>query len=350
MKFFRFFSLCMVFVGTVIGAGFASGLEIWLFFGQYGFWGLIGVLLSCVIISLCGAGITLGVYDGDFTSYGDFCRKISGKKSGRFFSFLGVIFMYSAFCIMLSGSGALFSQEFGRSYIHGTGFMAVVCFFVFISGANGLKTVNLLLTPLMLSGITLLGVLSILTREQSVSVSFSDLLTVAASGTSALIYVSYNLLSVPSVILPLKSSISSRKSAVASGILGGILLGICSLLMYFSSLTEGFGLSSVPALALAMKYSRFFGVFYGITVYFSMLTTALGNGFGLVEIIRKKFPGVSSVSLSLILCISAFFIALSGFTTLVSKLYTAIGYCAIVLTFLLVSYSLKKLTALKEQK
>ena len=132
MKFFRLFSLCMVFAGTVVGAGFASGLEIWVFFGKYGIFGFSGVLLTGIVISLCGAGIILGVFDGDFTTHDEFCRKICGRYSGSFFSVLGIVFMFSAFSIMLSGSGALFSQEFGRSYCEGVIFMAVICFFVFI--------------------------------------------------------------------------------------------------------------------------------------------------------------------------------------------------------------------------
>ncbi len=349
MNFYRIFSLCMVFVGTVVGAGFASGLEIWLFFGQYGILGFLGVILSCLIISLCGTGINLGVYDGDFNSYGDFCRVISGKVSGRFFSVLGVIFMYSAFSIMLSGSGALFSQEFGRSYPEGVLLMALICFVVFVFGIKGLETVNLFLTPLMLFGITLLGIFSLISQDKSASVVFSDLLTVAASGVSAIIYVSYNLLSVPSVIIPLKKLITSRKNALLSGLLGGMLLGVCSILMYLSSRADGFCVSNLPALTLAMKQNRFFGLFYGITVYFSMLTTALGNGFGFIEILRKKLPSMHRTVISFIMCSSASFVALSGFDTLVSKLYTLIGYCALLLTFLLVSYSLKKLIKLKEQ-
>ena len=41
-----------VIIGTIIGAGFASGQEIYSFFNIYGENGLIGILLSCVIIGI----------------------------------------------------------------------------------------------------------------------------------------------------------------------------------------------------------------------------------------------------------------------------------------------------------
>ena len=40
-----------VLIGTIIGAGFASGKEIYLFFFQYGFNGLIGIIISSIIFS-----------------------------------------------------------------------------------------------------------------------------------------------------------------------------------------------------------------------------------------------------------------------------------------------------------
>lgn len=40
------FKICFVIIGTIIGAGFASGKEIYTFFSIYGINGLWGILLS----------------------------------------------------------------------------------------------------------------------------------------------------------------------------------------------------------------------------------------------------------------------------------------------------------------
>ena len=47
-------SLKVVFViiGTLIGAGFASGKEVYIFFNKYGSLGLLGVVLSGIFISI----------------------------------------------------------------------------------------------------------------------------------------------------------------------------------------------------------------------------------------------------------------------------------------------------------
>ena len=42
--------IVFVIIGTLIGAGFASGQEIYLFFFSYGIKGLIGIFISSIII------------------------------------------------------------------------------------------------------------------------------------------------------------------------------------------------------------------------------------------------------------------------------------------------------------
>ena len=42
----------LVIIGTMIGAGFASGQEIGLFFNRYGIVGLIGIIVSSILTGL----------------------------------------------------------------------------------------------------------------------------------------------------------------------------------------------------------------------------------------------------------------------------------------------------------
>ena len=43
------FKVTFVIIGTIIGAGFASGQEILIFFNNYGFYGLIGLIFSIIL-------------------------------------------------------------------------------------------------------------------------------------------------------------------------------------------------------------------------------------------------------------------------------------------------------------
>ena len=134
---------------------------------------------------------------------------------------------------------------------------------------------------------------------------------------------------------------AGKKDALVCGTVTGIILGFCGLLMYAASPTPSFASTSVPALTLAEKIGKNFKLFYGITIYFSMFTTAIGNFFGVINSLNNH--RIPAKYLAPLVCILASVVALSGFTFLINTLYTVIGYAALVLTFLLISYSVKKL-------
>lgn len=339
----KIFMGAMIFTGTVIGAGFASGQEIWIFFGSYGGAGLFGVLLAGIILSILGVGIFLGISDGDFGSYGEFCEKTGGKTAGAFIAALGTVFMFATVCVMFAGSGALFSQQLGLDYRTGVVFMAVICFLCLIFGIKSVSVINCVLTPLMVSGIIILGFFSIIYGCRSVSAGYSSLLAVSGSFVSAIVYVSYNLLAIPPVLLSTPKL--SEREAVFAGLTGGGLLGTLGLIMYLISVKPGFMTAELPALRAANIINANFGVIYGVLIYFSMLTTVIGNAYGLVSVICGKFsfPYLPTVA-AIILCAGA--ASVLGFSRLVGSLYVSVGYAAVLITVLLMVYSLKKLKKL----
>ena len=78
-KMVRAAVIAAVYTGTVIGAGFASGQEIWYFFSRYGPAGTRGLFLSTVLLSLLGAkamewGRRIGA-----SSYHDFLYNLAGN-------------------------------------------------------------------------------------------------------------------------------------------------------------------------------------------------------------------------------------------------------------------------------
>ena len=64
-------NVALMFVGAIMGAGFASGREIWQFFGVFGAKGKIGVLLVGVLFIILGT----------MTAY--IARKLDTNEMGR---------------------------------------------------------------------------------------------------------------------------------------------------------------------------------------------------------------------------------------------------------------------------
>ena len=46
------FVIVLVIVGALIGAGFASGQEIYSFFYSYGLHGMLGLVVTCILIGI----------------------------------------------------------------------------------------------------------------------------------------------------------------------------------------------------------------------------------------------------------------------------------------------------------
>ena len=53
----RSLAISMAFVGTLAGAGFASGQEAMTYFVAFGNWGIVGALLGSIVMIICGIAI-----------------------------------------------------------------------------------------------------------------------------------------------------------------------------------------------------------------------------------------------------------------------------------------------------
>ena len=70
----------MVIIGTLIGAGFASGREIYLFFMEYGKLGQIGIIISGILTGLISYLVLKKVKEKQIESYEDLLENINPKN------------------------------------------------------------------------------------------------------------------------------------------------------------------------------------------------------------------------------------------------------------------------------
>lgn len=110
--------IIFVIVGTFIGAGFASGQEINVFFFSYGIKGFFGLILSISLIGVIIYKTLFIAWDNNIKSYKEFLMYIFRikRKNSFFIEIINIIinlFILSIFFIMIAGFGAYFKQEFG---------------------------------------------------------------------------------------------------------------------------------------------------------------------------------------------------------------------------------------------
>ena len=110
-----------VIIGTVIGAGFASGKEVFTFFNVYGVAGLLGLIFSEAMIGLIIYKSFCIIINYNVSSYSQFVSRIFPQSKFLNNTFCNIIniFLLISFIVMVAGFSAYFAQEFYLPYIFG---------------------------------------------------------------------------------------------------------------------------------------------------------------------------------------------------------------------------------------
>ena len=140
-----------VIIGTLIGAGFASGQEVYAFFFSFGIKGLIGILISSFIIGITIYKTFKIIQKNNINNYGEFLNSfIKNNKINYITNTIINIFILISFYIMIAGFGAYLQQELNLNSIIGSSILAILCLILFKTNVNGLVKVNEILIPILI--------------------------------------------------------------------------------------------------------------------------------------------------------------------------------------------------------
>ncbi|WDV45880.1 hypothetical protein PV797_20685 [Clostridiaceae bacterium M8S5] len=325
--------LSCIYVGSVVGAGFASGKELMDFFSIHGYRGLIGAIISSVFFMIIGSVVLIKTYEARARSFAQLINPLLGKNLIGIFEIAVLSFLYIIYCVMLAGSGAITMQLLKCSPQMGIYLMSIAVFIVLINNVEGLAKANTLLIPILVVAIIAISIYIISSQGKMYYSNFYGAEDMKKSWLfSSILYVSYN--SIPSMVVlgATLDIIPNKKIAIKAGIMSGIILFIMSLfiiipLMMFNNDLQGV---EIPMLLVAGRLGRFAEYTYSMVLLIAMFTTAIGNAFGFV----KRFAQILDLNIyvvSFIFCISAIPLSQFGFSTLVELLYPVLGYVGVIL-------------------
>ncbi len=323
--------LASVYIGTVVGAGFASGQEIIQFFGVFGYKGIYGIILATALFSIVGAIVLSRVFRNKIKSYSEYITPLFGRRISKIMELIIISYLFIGFCIMLAGSGAVFKEQFNLPYNVGIYVMAFLCFLTLVFSVKGISFVNKIAVPFLIIGIILVGS-GIILKEGFVFSNFNGV-SITKTGnwvTSALLYVSFNSISAIVILASLLPIVDSEKQAVKGGIFGGLGLGVMAIFILLSTLilyTDVYGIE-IPMIRVAGLLGKWSGYMYSAILWLAMFTTAIGNGFGCVNRITASSKK-NQLFISAIFCIISIPLAKIGFSSLVSIIYPLFGYLGI---------------------
>ncbi len=169
------FQIAAVYVGTVVGAGFATGKEIVEFFSRFGFFGFIGILMSGYLLIFLGSKLMNPHINAK--SYQEFNTYLFGRIAGRVINVFMLIMLLGVSAVMLSGAGAVFQEQLGISKNIGVFITIFLSYIVMVIGTKGLFAVNTFVVPIMISFSLLLMIFTVQMPHflnQFLSIPYSD--------------------------------------------------------------------------------------------------------------------------------------------------------------------------------
>lgn len=320
-------SITLVIIGALIGAGFASGQEIFSFFYIYGKNGIYGILIMSILIGIFIYKSLKIIYQKQVYNYNDFLNLfIKNTKIGNVILWIVNVLLLVSFYIMVAGFGAYFEQEIGINRIIGSIVLNLLCVIVFFSNIKGVLKASNLIVPFLIFFIFFIGIKNI------VQIRTIDFYQMKNNWIlSMLIYNSYNFILLMPVLISLKKQITKEKNIKKVSILVTIIILILSINIFFLLLNANIKEienQEMPIVYIISNYFNKYKKIYAFIVLASIFTTAISVGIGFLQNISKNSN--SYPQFVLFMCITSLLMSNIGFSKLLNFIYPVFGYIGIL--------------------
>lgn len=334
------FSIAMALVGTLIGAGYASGQELMQFFGAYGSKGIIGIGIALFFFFTYAY---LSMVVGQRMNSDNYAEVMSPAKNPYIMTFVDFSlfsFLFGVFVVMIAGSSAIFIEQFPMDFLPNglrdifgglvlVLLTALTAWWGLSSIQKGFNTAG----PLLVLGSGIISLIVFLHPQVAADETAVTPMTSPMVGnwaSSAVIYVFYNMLVAVCVLIPLGFYAKTKKSKFWGALLG--CLCFCALaLLLILGIISNYGLvsdTSIPMLVLAKNISPAFGYVYATIMFLAIYSTAIGLMFGKLTRLKitkwynTKYDRITIIGIS---CV-ALILSKVGFVQLVGIVYPFYGY------------------------
>ncbi|PEZ03329.1 hypothetical protein CN326_18565 [Bacillus sp. AFS018417] len=323
--------IAATYIGTVVGAGFATGREIVEFFTIHGTYGTIGILVSGIFFIWLGTKMMLLSSQIEAFSAQEFNKYLFGDIFGNVVNILLLLVLFGVTSVMLSGAGAVFEEQLRLPRQLGIFITILACIVIGSRGLQGVFEVNSLVVPIMMIFIVGLSITTFFHDATSLfNITPSENWNVKWI-TSPVTYVALNLSLAQSVLVPLASEVKDQKAIKWGGILGGAglcLILLCSHLAILS--VEQFYQYNIPMAEVVRRFNATFHFFFVLIIFGEVFTTLVGNVFGMTKQMQSITGWKSNIIIYFILLISYCF-SYIGYSELLHMLYPVIGWISLIL-------------------
>lgn len=323
-----------VIIGIIIGAGFASGKEIYTFFYIYGEKGIIGIIISGSLIGYIIYKALQIIQKYNVNSYDELLKIIIKSKKLNIEKIINLIiniFLLITFFIMCAGFCAYFKQEFKINEIISALFISSLSYIILNKNIKGIFLLNTILIPIIIIFLAILGIKSIETTFTINQISNSN-----SWLAKSILYASYNTITLVSMLIPMKKYIKNKQDILKIAFFTTLIILILAVIVFMLLLSIKINLKSIelPAVYAAGLFGITYKYLYGIVILGAIITTAISSAFGFLNNTAKNKENYKKYNK--LICILAIFVPLIGFSNLVNNLYPIFGILGLFQLILIV--------------
>lgn len=329
----RIFQIGAVFIGTIVGAGLASGKEITEFFTSYGLASFVGIIVCGIFYVAIGTIISKISIAYKLDSYSDVMNIISPNLFGKLTGIITTLYLISSASIILAGSGALINQFFGLPKIVGSLIMLALAFFFLLRETEGLVEVNSFIVPTLITTVTIICILYFLFAPDMLTIEHITKFEPVKSGItlSTILYAGYNTLCCSGVLVPLSNQINSTKT-MKKGILAGVigLSLLCLVINLLLTINQPYIFNyDIPLLFVAQRFGTVVQALLLCIIWLEMFSTEVSDVYSICKTLQQSFNIKFKKGIIIVLAV-ALPISQLGFTSLITTLYPLFGLLSLI--------------------
>lgn len=326
-------------IGTFIGAGFASGKEIYLFFFKYQVYGILGIIVSAIFIGYIIYKVLNISKRNDICNYNEFLNYLIKNKLIKIILINIIdVFLIISFCIMVSGFSAFIYQEFNINIIIGFIFMIICSYCAFKRKATGIIKINNILIPIIIFIIFFI----VIKKVNLYELNFINGLNGEGFNINnwkienfkflifSILYANYNLLTIIPIVVTMSNVTKNKKKIKYISIICSIIIFILSMSIFAILSQSNFNITNLemPVVFIVGRYGIFYKYIYCLVVGIAIFTTAISVGYGYLQNYENNKEKYNKKIILLILC-SIIAIPI-GFSKLIELLYPIFGGIGLV--------------------
>ncbi|MCR2803782.1 YkvI family membrane protein [Paenibacillus soyae] len=333
----KMLQIASTYMGTIVGAGFATGQEILQFFTRFGYWGSFTIALATGLFIWLGTKMMLIASEIKAKSYEDLNIALFGERYGKLISLFMLVILLGVTAVMLAGAGTIFYEHWNISYQAGLLITIAGSFLLLRKGMKAILAVNAVVVPVMLLFTVIVMIDTFNTPGSNKFITLTTDYSPWAAWASPFLYTAFNLALAQAVLVPLGAEIRDKKTIVAGSWIGGLGIGFMLLAGHIALSVHMPGIQqfAIPMGGIARQLGYYVQFIYIFLIFSEIFTTLIADIYGLTLQLEERTKWSRGL-LTFVILFICYLASQIGFGPLLSTLYPMFGLISLGWLFLII--------------